>query len=138
MMRAKIVAEARSWIGTPFRHQGRLKGVGVDCAGLVIEVGRALGLDVHDETGYAAVPDGVSMQRSCDAQMGRIERYGHGDVVLFSFGRHPQHLGIVADYASGGNSLIHAYAPNGRVVETIFDGIWIRRTVQAYRYPGVV
>jgi cell wall-associated NlpC family hydrolase len=137
-MRAKIVAEARSWIGTPFHHQGRLKGVGVDCAGLVIEVGRALGLDVVEETGYPPIPDGVSMQRSCDAQLRRIDNYGPGDVVLFAFGRHPQHLGIIGNYPLGGNSLIHAYAPNGRVVETIFDSVWTRRTVQAYRYPGVV
>jgi cell wall-associated NlpC family hydrolase len=137
-MRAKIVAEARSWIGTPFHHQGRLKGVGVDCAGLVIEVARSLGLSAYDETGYATQPDGVSLKRSCDAQMQRIDKYGPGDVVLFAFARHPQHLGIVGDYAAGGLSLIHAYAPNGKVVETIFDSVWIRRTVQAYRYPGVV
>ena len=33
--RAAIVAEARSWIGTPYRHQGSLKGAGCDCLGLI-------------------------------------------------------------------------------------------------------
>jgi type IV pilus assembly protein PilB len=28
--RTRIVAEARAWIGTPYRHQGSLKGVGCD------------------------------------------------------------------------------------------------------------
>jgi NlpC/P60 family putative phage cell wall peptidase len=37
-----IVAEARSWIGTPYRHQASLKGVGCDCLGLVRGVWRAL------------------------------------------------------------------------------------------------
>ena len=32
---ARIVAEALEWIGTPYRHQGSLKGVGCDCLGLV-------------------------------------------------------------------------------------------------------
>jgi cell wall-associated NlpC family hydrolase len=33
-----IVAEARSFRYTPFHHQGRVKGVGVDCAGLLYQV----------------------------------------------------------------------------------------------------
>src|SRR3954471_18800976 len=36
-----ILAEARSWIGTPYRHQASLKGVGCDCLGLVRGVWRA-------------------------------------------------------------------------------------------------
>jgi cell wall-associated NlpC family hydrolase len=137
MIRARIIAEARNWIGTPFNHQGRVRGVGVDCAGLVIRVAQEVGLPMREETGYSPIPDGVGIMRSCDEQMRRIDGYTLGDVVLFSFGPHPQHLGIVGDYPGGGLSLIHAYAPVGRVVETGFDAIWQRRTVQAYRYPGV-
>ena len=40
--RSLIVAEARSWIGTPYRHQASLKGVGCDCLGLVRGVWRAV------------------------------------------------------------------------------------------------
>ena len=40
--RADIVAEARAWIGTPYRHQASLKGVGCDCLGLVRGVWRAV------------------------------------------------------------------------------------------------
>jgi NlpC/P60 family putative phage cell wall peptidase len=40
--RADIVAEARSWIGTPYLHQASLKGVGCDCLGLVRGVWRAI------------------------------------------------------------------------------------------------
>jgi NlpC/P60 family putative phage cell wall peptidase len=36
-----VVAEARSWIGTPYQHQASLKGVGCDCLGLVRGVWRA-------------------------------------------------------------------------------------------------
>src|SRR5581483_8673074 len=36
--RLHAIAEAESFIGTPFHHQGRLKGVGVDCAYLLAEV----------------------------------------------------------------------------------------------------
>ncbi|MFM9860734.1 NlpC/P60 family protein [Pseudoxanthobacter sp. M-2] len=40
--RGAIVAEARAWMGTPYRHQASLKGVGCDCLGLVRGVWRAL------------------------------------------------------------------------------------------------
>ena len=40
LTRAAIVAEARTWIGTRYRHQGSLKGVGCDCLGLVRGVWR--------------------------------------------------------------------------------------------------
>ena len=40
--RAAIVAAARSWIGTPYRHQASLQGRGCDCLGLVRGVWRAL------------------------------------------------------------------------------------------------
>jgi len=37
-----IVAEARRWIGTPYRHQASLIGVGCDCLGLVRGIWRAV------------------------------------------------------------------------------------------------
>ena len=44
MIRQQITKEARSWIGTPYQHQSRVKGVGVDCAMFIAEVGNNLGL----------------------------------------------------------------------------------------------
>ena len=42
----KIVAAARACIGTPFRPQGRLPGVGLDCIGLAAWAVRAVGIEV--------------------------------------------------------------------------------------------
>ncbi|MGD0826569.1 MAG: hypothetical protein ABSA09_00575 [Desulfobaccales bacterium] len=44
--RQAVLAEAESWIGTPFHHQGRVKGSqgGVDCAMLLLEVFLAAGV----------------------------------------------------------------------------------------------
>lgn len=33
--RAAVVAEARDWIGTPYRHQASVKHAGCDCLGLI-------------------------------------------------------------------------------------------------------
>jgi cell wall-associated NlpC family hydrolase len=41
-----IVTQARGWIGTPFHHQARLKGIGCDCLGLC--VGVALELELRE------------------------------------------------------------------------------------------
>jgi hypothetical protein len=33
--RAAVIAEAKTWVGTPFAHRSMVKGAGVDCAQLV-------------------------------------------------------------------------------------------------------
>jgi NlpC/P60 family putative phage cell wall peptidase len=136
--RADIVAEARSWIGTPFHHQGRLKGVGVDCAGLLICVARELGLSSFDVTGYARLPDGRQLKATCERLMEPIglDAAGPGDVVLLRWTRQPQHVAIVAD-GPGYRTIIHAHEQAGQCVEHILDEIWARRVVRAYRIPGV-
>ncbi|MBL0320066.1 MAG: hypothetical protein IPP74_12385 [Alphaproteobacteria bacterium] len=40
----KIISQARTWLGTPFHHQARLKGKGCDCLGLIVGVADELGL----------------------------------------------------------------------------------------------
>jgi hypothetical protein len=37
-MRAAVVKEALTWLGTPYHHHARVKGVGVDCARLLCAV----------------------------------------------------------------------------------------------------
>src|SRR5215470_15633071 len=88
--RSALVAEARSWIGTPYRHQASLKGVGCDCLGLVRGVWRALcGAEPEPVPPYS--PDWAEAEKiDALAQAGRrhfIEiAPGHvqsGDVLLF-------------------------------------------------------
>lgn len=136
---AQIVATARTWINTRFHHQARVKGVGCDCAGLVIGVCKELGLSEFDKTDYTRHPDGVMLQQVCDDNMSRIrfEDAKPGDVLLFRFEVLPQHLAIIGDYVHGGLSIIHAYAPSRKVIETRLDSVWIERIVSAYRLPGV-
>ena len=140
MNRGIIVAEARSWIGTRFAHQARLKGVACDCAGLVVGVCKELGLSDFDKADYTHSPDGQMMQATCAEQMTPIEvaAVQPGDVLLFRFNEAPQHLAIVGDYALGGGlSIIHAYSLAHKVVETRLDDLWQSRIVAAYRLPGV-
>lgn len=134
-----VVEEARRWLEVPFRHQGRSRE-GIDCAGLVIRVAHALGLSEFDVRDYRARPDGLALKAYCDREMVGIpvSGFGAGDVLLFrNADNDPQHMGIVGDHPAGGFSLIHAYEPNGEVVEQMLDRRWRHFLVAAYRLPGV-
>lgn len=141
--RVDVVAAARAWLGTPFHHQARLKGVGVDCAGLLIGVGRELGIFAaeFDVPPYLPTPDGHSLLAACDRYMDGIDRDAMrpGDVLVMRVDVDPQHLGIVGDYRYGGLSLIHASNQRGvtAVIETRL--VWSRRQrfVAAYQFRGV-
>src|ERR1700682_1205564 len=75
--RAQIVAEARSWLGTPFLHQNSMKAAGCDCIGLIRGVFREVGLKSAPEklkqascySGYSSTPDGVMFKEACDLFM---------------------------------------------------------------------
>lgn len=139
--RADIVAEARRWLGTPFLHQGRTRGVGVDCVGLLIGVARALGLVAPelDVTGYPRTPQGNTIVDRCGEHLPRLElaEAQPGDVLVVRIDVLPQHAGILADYRYGGLSIIHALDQRGRhrgsVVEHRLDPGLAARAVAAYR-----
>ncbi len=147
--RAEIVAEARTWLGVPFAHQGRTRA-GTDCGGLVGAVAVGAGIippswwaDEFDPLhgGYARTPSHGTLQRICDSFMRPIdpEAIQPGDVVLMRFRTEPQHMGILGDYLHGGGlSLIHALSSCGRVAEHRLALEWRRRIVGAYSMPGVI
>lgn len=131
--RSDIVAEARAWIGTPWRHQMCARAVGVDCGQLVAGVARALGLRDVQITGYPRIPDGT-LRGICDRYMQPIQvgEAQAGDVVLMRFDTEPQHLGILGDYEHGGLSLIHSTLKHRKVVEHRLDDRWRSYCVAAY------
>lgn len=137
-----IVACARQWIGTPYHHAERRKGIATDCAGLVIGVARELGLVApdFDVPAYDRIPDGVTLLKQCDQYMTRIGDMKPGDVAVIEWGDGiPHHMGIVGDYRHGGLSLIHAEGlKQKRVIETRLMFTSAMRLAAAYRLPGVL
>lgn len=134
--RQDIVDCARTWIGTPFHHQGRAKGAGVDCAGLVIGVAHELGLSDFDVTGYAHQPDEAMFRRVLDAQMDRVAREDllPGDVLTFAYERE-QHLAILTTAAPA--AIVHAWAKARRVVEHGLDDAFSARLRGCWRFRGL-
>jgi len=138
---AEIVAEAREWIGTRWDHQQRLKGVGTDCAGMVIGIAHVLlGFDAAIEAYNRAPGINNSLLRLCTVHMTRVRRPALGRVAVMRFEgeKLSHHLGVFGDYPFGGLSLIHAYAQSRKVVEHRFDEAWSARVVAVFVLPGVV
>lgn len=136
-----VVGAARALLGTAFHHQARLPGVGLDCAGVVVVVGRQLGLfdPAFDVTDYPRVPDGSTLQAYCDQYLAPAADPATGGVVLVAWGRgEPQHMGIVVPYVHGGLAMVHAESRrHKRVIETRLLFGRAMRLVRAYRFPGV-
>lgn len=139
LRQALVVAEARSWIGTPYVHQASCKGAGADCLGLIRGVWRAvLGQEPEPVPSYS--PDwgeaaGREILQGAALRWLRMSSGAEvcpGEVLLFRMreGRIAKHLGI----ASGPDSFIHAYSGHG-VVENRLSGPWARRIVARFCFP---
>lgn len=139
----QIVDTARTWLGTPFHHQARVKGVGCDCLGLVVGVVDELGLKdkngqnlaSYDESAYSREPDGAYLKQKLTDLLEEVPvaQAQAGDLALFSVRDNPQHLAILTDY-EGGLGMIHAYAPARKLVEHRLDSDWNSRLVKVFRW----
>ena len=137
---AQIIATARSYLGAPFRHQGR-SAQGLDCVGLLVLVARALGQPHHDVTGYTRRATGRGFLEHFHAHLVEIppQAARPGDVLVFVETLYPCHTGILS--ALTGTEmphLIHAHALRGCVLEEPFVGEWPAKLRFAFRFPSLV
>ena len=128
--RAAVIAEARSWIGTPYLHQGRVKGGGIDCAMLLLEVFERVGLVPHltlietvsdPATQIAHYPPDWMLHRDEERYLQIVERFARrlpagsapddGDIALYRWGRTISHGAIVDRWPR----IIHAYSRSNQV-----------------------
>jgi NlpC/P60 family putative phage cell wall peptidase len=155
MTRAAIVAEATSWLGTPYQHQASLKGVGCDCLGLLRGVWRAFYGD-EPEALTAYTPDWAEAKGTeTFAEAARrhlvaiaIEEAGAGDVLLFRWRANlpAKHAAILvwssrSDLRSSSplvspDRFIHAQQ-GAAVAFGALTPWWRRRIAYAFRFPGV-
>lgn len=118
--RDKVVAQARSWLRTPYHHQGDVKGAGIDCGMLLVRVFVDTGLcEPFDPRPY---PPDWMLHRSEERYLGFVfDRTKEvtlpmpGDVMVFRYGRCYSHGGIVT--CASPVTIIHAFQPAGGVVE---------------------
>ncbi|MEO8685541.1 MAG: NlpC/P60 family protein [Devosia sp.] len=133
-----VVAAARRWLGTPYRHQAATLGAGCDCLGLLRGVWREL---------YGTEPMAIPPYRAdmrdpahAGALQAAAERFllpvggdaAAGHVVLFRLNgmAAAKHCGILV----GPDRFIHAQERLG-VVEAALTEAWARRVSGRFQFP---
>ena len=144
MLRTEIIAEAKEWIGTPWVHQARRKGLGADCVGFVTgvykELGGVAGCEIpadypatwhvwnKEERLYETAKKVGLVEKP-------IEKMKAGDVVFFRFGNMPaSHLGILIE----DDLFLHSYMTFKKIMPTKLDKAWRRRIAYVMEFQGVV
>ncbi len=138
--RVQIIAEAREWLGTPYRNQHSVRGAGCDCLGLVRGVYRnVIGPEPEAPPPYTPGwgETGLSepLLRAAAQHLVPVDVWQPGDVLVFRMmqGAVAKHCGIVVS----DTHMIHGYQGAGRVEQSALVPYWRRRVVQAFAYPGV-
>jgi NlpC/P60 family putative phage cell wall peptidase len=136
--RAALVAEARLWIGTPYRHRASIKGVGVDCLGLIAALLRLR----QPDAAIAIPPYGPDWPMVASGDI-LIEGLSHhlkpvllgnhaeGDVLAFRWRQHlpAMHLAVLAE----AGTLIHVHQ-HAEVCEVPLTSWWQRHCVAAFSF----
>ncbi len=134
--RAAVIAEARAWVGTPWRHQSDIKGQAVDCAMLLVRS--------FVDTGVIAPFDPRPYPRTWFMHQDRewflewvIDNLGGveitdpvpGDVLVYRFGRCFSHGVLLVEP----KLVVHAFYKNRRCITTeTFDAELAKRPVKAF------
>src|SRR5262245_22001777 len=137
MSRDAIIAEALSWIGTPYRHQASLKGIGTDCLGLLRGVWRGvIGAEPeavppygdHDRDDLLLAAARRNLREIADRQ------FSGGDVLLFRWQPHlpARHVGI----ATSPSTMVHAQSGSA-VAEVPLDRWWRGRVAAVFEFEGM-
>ncbi|WP_445364891.1 hypothetical protein ACJJJB_00020 (plasmid) [Microbulbifer sp. ANSA001] len=115
--RAAVIAEAETWLNTPYRHQARVKGAGVDCGMLLLEVFSAAGVIEAQTVGDYSRD--FHLHRNEERYLEQLLRYADeitgppqpGDIAVWRFGRSYAHGALVVSWPT----IIHSYVGLGVV-----------------------
>lgn len=137
----RVAALAFGWLGTPYRHQASLRGVGCDCLGLVHGVWRELGHPRVDVPAYGSAWGEIDGEESGEPLLDAAHRFllsaqrrepKRGDVVAFRMLRRgpAKHCGIVVD----GGTFVHAQAGASASLAALSEP-WRRRVAGLFTFP---
>lgn len=149
--REAVVACALTWLETPWRHQARRKGLGVDCIGLIGCVGAEMGYEsakrwLRDPSmhNYSMHPDSEQMTAGLRRYLVPIELAAAqlADVLVMRWEQEPAHFALVTQLQP--LRIVHAYRSVRKVSDCSIDGYWREGItwrsliVGAWRYQELV
>lgn len=117
-----LAAEARRWLGTPYRYGGQDRS-GTDCSGLVMEVYR--------EVCAVKLPRSSSSQKAYCTEVAR-NKARMGDLMFFGGSGKVSHVGLYI----GNGEMIHASSSRGVMISNVDTGYWGQRLLGAGRVGG--
>ena len=135
----QISDTAKTYVGTPFHHLGRMKNVGIDCIGIILGVAEELSipLTIHSEfRRYGRSSRQRPLLDYMDEQFIGINKREVGSIAVSWFDhktKEPSHLGIVT-----GIGMVHTNGHLGIAIEEHWSPMWAMRIVGFFRYPGVI
>jgi cell wall-associated NlpC family hydrolase len=123
--RELVIAEARAWLRTPYHHQQRVRGAGVDCGQFPLAVYEAAGVIPHVDVPH--YPADFAMHSEEEWYLRIVERFAReveaprpGEFAIWQWGKTFSHGAIVIDWPT----IIHSWAlavsrdlPTGQVIE---------------------
>lgn len=120
--RTRVVAAARSWLGTPYHEHACVKGAGADCAMMPkAAFEEALGIKID----FQPYSSQWFLHRSEELYVNKILEHAHeideaqakpGDMVVYKIGRCYAHGGIIV--LPGWPRIVHAYKNVRSVIES--------------------
>ena len=136
-VRQAIVAEALTWVGTPWHHRARVRGAGVDCARFLVGVFSAPAVAQIPALDLGYYPPDWHLHQDAPRFLQRLAEYAEplgtqdsalgthnselstqhselplpGDIAMFQYGRHAAHGSIVLAWPL----IVHAYVKGRRV-----------------------
>lgn len=139
--RHDVITCARQFLEVRWVHQGRHKTRGIDCAGLIVLVGRELGIlgPEADASGYQRRTQGREFLEHFRRNLIEREVFDArpGDIMIFRDDVFPCHSAIVG-LKDGQLTIIHAHMLRRKTVEEYMSqGDWMSRRVACFEYPGL-
>ena len=136
----RVIAIARSWLGTPYHDQASLKGVGCDCLGLARGVWREIvGPEPFPIPPYSrdwgeTGPREVLADGARRMMMPEIAPSAAGPGALVLFRMTPRAIAKHVGILTGPDTFLHAYERLG-VIEEPLAPPWRRRIAFAFLFP---
>lgn len=121
----RLVAEAKTWLGTPYAYARADKGIGTDCSGMVLKVYESI-------TGCKLPRNSAKQAEFCEKISPSNIR--QGDLVFFATGKDPHrvsHVGIMLD----SDNFIHASSTKGVVISKVSSPYYTRTFIMFGRVP---
>ncbi len=135
MTTIQIIAQAHSWLGTPFKHQGRVKGKGCDCLGLLMGLGLKTkngdAFKKFDQINYPKLLTSNILLETLDSLFIRSKKIKPGDIILIRINNWPQHLALVVE-VDPEIIIIHSYLQARKVVKQHLPEEWKKNIVAMY------